>query len=133
MAETIYTSQADVESLYVNDRGDYEETSTGIRLDNTVRTKCLLALRARRDQYWYDLDYGSRIHTIKTLRDAYRHAEHYCQEALQFLIDRGEIVAVTVPFETISQDGATGAVQFQVVIEVTEEEIVDILILPVKL
>jgi len=124
--ETTAQNERDTESLYVNDQGDYETTTTGIRLDTTPRTKCLLALKAKRGAYWFDPDYGSRLHTRKTLRDVQRSAQDDCQEALQFLVDRGEILGVEVT--RIEQDPTTGAAHIWVAVQVTEDELVDILV-----
>lgn len=124
--ESIGAYARESESLYVGDLGDYESATVGIRLDTSPRTKCLLALKAHRGAYWSDTEYGSRLHTRKTLRDLRRSAQDDCQEALQFLIDRGEILAVQVT--RIEQDPSTGACHIWVAVQVSEDEMVDILI-----
>jgi phage gp46-like protein len=124
--ESTAATERDTESLYVTDAGDYETTSTGIRLDTSPRTKCLLALKAIRGAYWADPDYGSRLRTRKTLRDFERSAQDDCQEALQFLVDRGEILGVTVT--ELEQDPSTGSVRMQVAVQVTSDEVVDIIV-----
>lgn len=123
---SIYTAERDLEVLYVNAQGDYETTTTGLRLDNSPRTKALLALRAKRGHYWYDLNYGSRLHEIKTLRQGMELAQAYCTEALQFMMDSGEVLAVEVV--EVEQAPATGALLIHVALTVSEDDIVDVLV-----
>ena len=123
---TIFTAERDLEVFFINAQGDYETTTAGIRLDNSPRTKALLALKAKRGQYWYDRNYGSRYWTIKTLRDGERLALPYAQEALQFMIDRGEILGVELV--EVSQNPATGSLNVHLALEVTEDDIVDVLV-----
>ncbi|HHE71342.1 MAG TPA: hypothetical protein ENL34_03555 [Chloroflexi bacterium] len=127
MTETIYQAERDTEVLFVNDQGDYETLAAGgIRLDSTPRTKALLALKARRGQYWSDPNYGSRFHAIETLRDAERLALPYTVEALQFMLDSGEIIGVEV--SAVQQNPTTGTALIHVVLTVTEDDIVDIIV-----
>jgi phage gp46-like protein len=124
--ETIFDATRDQEVTYVADHGDYEVSSTGLRLDNSPRTKALLALKAKRGHYWYDPDYGSRFHTIKTLSDGERLGQGYAEEALQFMIDRGEILGVELV--EVEQAPATGTLKYHFALEVSNDDIVDIIV-----
>jgi phage gp46-like protein len=127
MPETIFSGDRETEVLYVNGRGDFETlTDGGIRLDSSPRTKAMLALRARRGEYWYDQDYGSRFHEIKTLRDGARNAQAYAGEALQFMVDEGEIVGVDVV--DVGQDPDTGALHILLAVEVSSDDVVDLIV-----
>jgi len=126
MMGTIFDSQQDLEAFYVGDHGDYEISSTGLRLDTTPRTKALLALKAKRGFYWFDKTYGSRFHTIKTLEDGQRLAQPYAEEALQFMIDRGEILSVRL--HDIEQAPDTGTLKIHLGLEVSKDDIVDIIV-----
>jgi phage gp46-like protein len=124
---TAFETQVARETLYVNDEGDCETDAGGLRLDTTPRSKCLLALRARRGAYWADPTYGSRFREIKTLEEGQQNAEYYAREALQFLMDRGEILDVHVTDVRIDVD--TGWMAVAVSIKVTREDLVNIAIL----
>jgi phage gp46-like protein len=126
MSNEVGTYVRDTEVMYVNDLGDYETTSAGLRLDNSPRTKALLALKAKRGHYWFDLNYGSRFHELKTLRDAERNAQVMATEALQFMIDRGEILDVEVT--STEQDVDFGILKIHVALTVTQDDIVDIIV-----
>lgn len=78
--------------------GDYTIEHGAPIEDATVASEVVLALRSKRRE-----GFGSRLHTIrKVVPSARRLAEVYAREAIQHLIDRGEVRS---PVFTATIDG----------------------------
>lgn len=72
--------------------GDYVITNGAPRSDATVASEVVLALRSRRGSAGAAPEFGSRLHTIRKLTATSRAlAAVYAREAIQHLIDRGEV------------------------------------------
>lgn len=82
---------------YINSDGDNETTNDGrLKRDNTILTRALIRLKVRRGQWTLDPNFGCRVWTIETTKNAGRLAETYIREALQPMIDDGSIDTITV-------------------------------------
>jgi len=116
-------------SVYITPRGDCLVDSEGHLVeDATIASRVTVRLRARRGEYYLDKNFGSRLHTIRTLQDAEREFLPMCEEALQPMLDAGEIVRLELgAFEAKQGPGAFLA---ELLIYVTEEEVLRIAGLP---
>lgn len=82
--------------------GDYVLLRGSPRPDATVASDVVLALRTRRGSAGAAPLFGSRLHTITKLTPASsRLAEVYAREAIQHLIDRGEVRSPTFTVEVL--------------------------------
>lgn len=81
------------QSRYIDPQtGDYVVERGAPRSDATVASEVVLALRTRRGSAGAAPEFGSRLHTIRKLTPATRGlAAVYAREAIQHLIDRGEV------------------------------------------
>jgi phage gp46-like protein len=79
----------------INDDRDYQLTDNGLMVrDPTLSTRCRVRLLTRRGEYFADPNLGSLLHTIKITKNAEPKIRRFSQQALQDLIDDGEILAV---------------------------------------
>jgi phage gp46-like protein len=109
----------DGEYTYINDSGDFELRGGELVRDKTLDTRCRFRLLCRRGKWVYDSNFGSRFWQIKDLREAKRNAQKYATEALQPLIDSGEVTAVTVI--EVDTDALTGFVFANIVIDTPQK------------
>ena len=81
--------------IKINWDGDcaYDEKGRLVE-DNTPASRVIVRLRARRGEYLRDPNFGSRLHLIKTIRDAKANLFPYLIEAEQPLIDEGVITTI---------------------------------------
>jgi phage gp46-like protein len=97
--------------------------------DYTVASRARFRLTCRRGHWWANIDVGSLFHELNTLGQAQRQAQAFAQQALQDLIDAGEILSVTVT--EIEEDPVDGTLKARVEIEIPEGEAVDLGLIPV--
>jgi phage gp46-like protein len=88
-------------SRYIDpETGDYILANGAPTEDTTVASEVVLAIRSRRGSAGATPEFGSRLHTIKKLvPGADRLAMAYAREAIQHLIDRGEVVSPSFKVE----------------------------------
>ena len=111
-------------------RNALTEDGTGELIrDYTARSRARFRLTCRRGKYWADLSMGSLLHTINTLGQARRQALAFCQQALQPMIDAGDIDAVSIT--DIEEDPIKGTLAMAVLIDIPEGEAVDLGLIPV--
>lgn len=80
-------------SRYINASGEYELKQGAPKGDPTVASEVVLALRTKRGSAGAAPEFGSRLHTITKLSaSAKRLAQSYAREAIEHLIERGEVV-----------------------------------------
>ena len=120
--------------LVITDRGNYEVLASNalkvaghLARETTVATRCRFRLKIARGSWPYDPDLGSRLHTIRTLRQAVAEAEEMCVEALQDLIDDGDVTRVTLG--DIHADPSSGHFAARVLIQ-TPTATVDLDMIP---
>jgi len=107
----------------IDDGRDYQITDAGgLRRESEITTRCRLRLLTRRGEWFGDPLLGSRLHTIKILKNAKRDAEDYIREALQPLVDEGAILAITV--RQIETDHTTGALGVWVEVVVPGDQVI---------
>lgn len=79
----------------VGDANDYLLTDGKLLVrDPTISTRCRARLMTRRGEYFADNEFGSLLHTVKITKDAGAKIRNYARQALQPLVDAGEILAV---------------------------------------
>jgi phage gp46-like protein len=79
----------------INDDRNYELTDDGkLARDPTLSTRCRIRLLTRRGEWFADPELGSLLHTIQHMKNIRATVKRMSQQALQPLIDDGEILAV---------------------------------------
>lgn len=96
--------------------------------DKTVVSRCLMRLMTPRGSYWRDPTMGSRLHEIREAEGAKAKIKNACEEALAPLLQEHVILGVIVG--TVEQSPITGALQAQIFVQVTADQIADIGMLP---
>lgn len=123
----------DREAEYCLDISDDKHNSLtdGFELlrDYTIQSRVRFRLTCRREQWWANADVGSRLYTLNTLGQAQIQAQEFCEEAVQDLLDRGELISITVT--EVTQDPIAGTLQAAVVLEVPDGEAIDLGLIPV--
>jgi len=115
--------------VYISDAGDFELDDDGHLLtDDTIETRCRIRLQTHRGQ-WLDKDIGSRLNEIKLLKHAERKMKDAIREALQPLIDSGEIVELRLS-EAVT-DSINGLAAIAVEIVVPGDDLVDLGLIPI--
>lgn len=105
----------------LTDGKDLGMTSGGqINRDYTVASRARMRLLARRGEWIYDPSFGSRFHTIKTQEEARADCLTFAVEALQPLIDEGEIWLVEIG--EIDFDAYRGSLAVEIFITIPSEE-----------
>lgn len=107
----------------MNAQGDYEVSGGRLVRDYTVSSRCRMRLSARRGQWAYDPDFGSRLHEVKAIREARRMALPIVVEALQPLIDEGSILGVTLG--EVESDDRTGLLGVEVFIALPQSDVLE--------
>jgi len=62
--------------------------------DYSIASRCRLRLKTRRGKWVHDPNIGSRLHELRTLKQAKRKLLPYCKEALEELIAEGLVTKV---------------------------------------
>lgn len=114
------TSQCDDSTFthLITDGGNLKLDDAGhlYRDCTVVESKAKFLIKLKRGEWWADPELGSRIHTIKTIRDANQKFERYVREALDILIKSGEITSISMGEVVTNQ--STGFYGAQVFINV---------------
>jgi phage gp46-like protein len=117
---------------WLSDDGDYVVGPLGACVeDPTIRTRALVRLRTRRGQYWGNPKLGSRLHELRSARDAEAQVLAMAKEALQPLLSTGELKSVELGPSGVYQDVATGSLFCQLLLTVDEETIIALSALPI--
>ena len=118
---------------YCIDIGDNKQNSltadNRLLRDPSIKSRARFRLTCRREKWWADKNIGSRLHTITTLGQAQREVQQFCEEALQDLIDDGDLLTVTVV--DIEEDPVAGQLAAHVMLGVPEGEAIDLGLIPV--
>lgn len=118
-----YCRQITGGDIVLDDRGD-------IYRDYSIESRCTFRLMCRRGEYWADPTLGSRLHTIKTLKDAKKKVDAFVREALKPLISEGSITNVAIGEYYQNED--TGSLAVQILIEVpSSTQPVDLGLIPI--
>jgi len=89
------------ESWLVTDQGDLQVNADNqLQRDQTLTSRCLLRLRTRRGSWFDDSEFGSRIHEIQIDKGAQRLLQDAITEALEPLVDSGELLTIEVATES---------------------------------
>ena len=105
---------------------DYSLDANGkLEIDISVATRCLIRLLARRGEWWYKPDFGSRIHTIRSQPDADSNMLDYCNEALADMIGGNEIDSVEII--AVEWDNRMSALSAELLINLSDERTISIL------
>lgn len=97
--------------------------------DYTIASRCRFRLTCRRGHWWADPAIGSNLHLLKSLGQARAEAEKFCTEALQDLIDDGEIASIALL--EIEEDPVVGWIALHLEITVPGGTTVDLGLVPV--
>jgi phage gp46-like protein len=123
----------DLEAEYTLDISDEKDNTltadNELLRDYTIQSRVRFRLTCRREQWWADKDMGSRLYTLNTLGQAQAQAQQFCEEAVQDLIDDGELLAITVT--EIEEDPIAGTLLAAVQLDVPEGEAIDLGLIPV--
>jgi phage gp46-like protein len=84
--------------------------------DYSPESRCTFRLLCRRGQYWVDPTLGSRLYTIKTLKDAKRKVAAYVDEALKPLVSEGTILGASIG--EYYEDPVNGMLAVQIMINI---------------
>jgi phage gp46-like protein len=113
------------EGWLINDDGDYETTSDGRwKRDPTIATRCLIRLKTRRGEWFADPTLGSRLHTLKNTKNAFRRAKDYVLEALAPLVSEGAIHAIDVV--PLDSDPAPHVLMIEVLVTLPDDSMVSV-------
>ncbi len=109
----------------ISDRKDLELDDSGlVKRDLTVASRCRARLTCRRGEYLFDPTMGSRLHTIRTIRQAEQEASAMVEEALEPLIQEGAILGSEIT--AFEADHIYGIVALSVQIQVDGESAIDL-------
>jgi phage gp46-like protein len=116
-------------ALFLDASKDLEIDTTDGSLveDSTVQTRALMRLLTKRGKYWADKNFGSRWWTINSIDDARRQVLPMAREALQPLLDTGEIEKV----ELIALQTTANGIKAHLALHVPYEELIEIRNLPI--
>jgi len=79
---------------YISDNGDFELDENGhLRIDDSIETRCRIRISTKRG-HWLNTEIGSRLHEVRLLKHSDNKIKDAIREALQPLIDSGEVVEV---------------------------------------
>lgn len=119
---------AEKTQVYIGPTGDAVVDASGHMVEDTsIASRVTVRIRARRGEYHLDRNFGSRLHTRKTVSEVQQHLLSDCTEAVQPLIDAGEILRLE---QGVMETTPMGGVFAQLVIYVSEGEVVRISGLP---
>lgn len=100
--------------------GEYIVTSSAqLQRERAPITRALFRLKCRHGKFVYDSGMGNKCWNIQSLAEGERKAEQYIKDALQPILDDGEISEVVVGNVEINND--TGALAVDVKIKVDDE------------
>jgi len=121
-----------LKTRWLSSSGNYEIGPDGACIeDTTVATRATVRLMTRRGLYWSNKDMGSRLHLLRTLRDARAKVVTYAKEALQPLLDTGELLSVELGQDGVYEDVDRGMFCCQLLLEVEPGVIVELSALPI--
>jgi phage gp46-like protein len=113
------------EGWLINDDGDYETTADGRwKRDPTIATRCRVRLKTRRGDWFADPTLGSRLHTLRTTKNAFRLARDYVLEALAPLVSEGAIRAIDV--QAIDENPQAGVLKIEIVVTLPDETMLSV-------
>lgn len=111
--------------LFVDfDRDLVADDFGGLVFDQSIVTRCYLRLQTRRGSFWRDASFGSRLHTIETLENARPRIQRFAEEALEPLIQSGEIVGVEIGRVEINP--TTGGLFAHILVNVPRDRAIEI-------
>jgi phage gp46-like protein len=121
-----------VKTRFLDSRGDYVLGSDGRTTeDTTVATRATVRLMTHRGEYWADKNLGSRLFLLRSLEDARAGVLKFAREALQPLLDTGEILSIELGADGVYEDVDRGMFVCQLLLEVSEGTIVELSALPI--
>jgi len=89
------------ESWLVTDQGDLLiNSSNQLARDPTLTSRCLNRLRTRKGSWFADTEFGSTIHLIEIDKGAPRLLRDAITQALEPLVDSGEILSLDLVVES---------------------------------
>lgn len=116
--------------LEITDARDNRLLDTGwLNRDYTVVSRCRFRLLCRRNQWWADLEIGSRLHEIKTLKDAKAKVDAYAKEALEPLVREGAISGMQTL--AVESDPDTGMLLAHIAVTLPEGQSLTLEAIPV--
>lgn len=115
--------------ILINSDGDAVINTDGtLTEDETIQSRVMVRLMAKRGQWYKDKNFGSNLHKRKTLSSAEANFYQDCELALKPLIDAKEIRKIEVG--GIETDPG-GQFRGQLFVYVSEKEVVEISGLPI--
>lgn len=85
----------------------------------TIFNNIFLSLMVRRGAFFYDPDFGSRLHLLlraKNTEQTAALAEEYCTEALRWIIETGRATKIDITAERVGTD------RLHLLVEVTQAD-----------
>lgn len=114
----------------ISDQGELSNDEYGhIEKDYSIASQCRFRLKCRRGQWPYDTTLGSRLWQLKYTKSAEPQILDMCREALQDLIDNGQILDVQIG--EIEEDVDNGAIKVEIIVTVSTEEAVNLGLIPI--
>lgn len=104
----------------IGDSKDLDIDSGMVVRDTSIISEVRFRLTCRRGQWWVDKKIGSRLHEIKTSKNAKTRVAQYVKEALAEMLRDKRISSISV--EDVSFDSKTGSMYIAIVIETPDGE-----------